>query len=190
MKTIAVLSATLVMCSACVQGAGSGGADSAAAVSAIGNLRDQFTKGFQAGDAAAIAALYTGDGMTQPNMQPTGTGTQGIADSFKGFFSQGTLSNVSITPSKTEVSGNLAYETGTYKFTMVAKPKGDTVKAEGRYLLAFRKEAGTWKVVTDMDNVTAPPPGMPGMAAPPPPAGDMKKAAPPATKKGETKKGG
>jgi len=158
--------------SACAGGGGSGGmaADSAtmqADIEAVGHVRDAFTAAFRAGDGAAIAALYTSDGLSQPNMQPTGTGTDGITAGFKGLFDQYTIADATITGVKTEVSGNLGYDIGTFRFTGVPKAKGDTLKSEGRYVVVLRKQAdGTWKLVADMDNTSAP-------VAPPRPPGKM-----------------
>ena len=178
-QTLALLSAGVLL-AACAPGGAATGGDSTADISAIGKIRDQFMTSFKAGDAATIAAMYTSDGMTQSNMNPTGSGQQGITQSFTNFLSQMTIKEFTITPVKTEVSGNLAYEVGTYKFSAMMKPKNEPMNDGGRYTIVLRKENGTWKVIADMDNATAPPPGMPGMdMAPAKPAG-----------KGETKKGG
>lgn len=168
-RLLATVLAVLAL-SACA-GTGAGGTkagDSAAAqddLQAVNRFRDTFTATFKSGDPTALAALYTADGMSQPNMQPTTTGTDGIAAGYKGLFDAYTIADIAINGTKTEVSGNLAYDIGTYHFTAVPKAKGDTMKAEGRYVVVLRKGPdGAWKLVTDIDNVTAP------MSPPPAPA--------------------
>jgi len=138
----------------------------AADLQAIGKVRDAFAAAFKAGDVAGVTALYTSDGLTQPNNQPTGSGPAGLAESFKGFFDQFKLSAFTLTPVKTEASGNLGYDIGTYSMTATTtKPHADTVKIDGRYVVVLRKGAdGSWKAVADMDNL----PMMPPMPAAPP----------------------
>lgn len=160
----------VVTLSACA-GAGTGGSkatDSATAQSdlqAVNAVRDAYAAAFKAGDATALAALYTSDALSQPNMQPTSTGADGIAAGYKGFFDAYTIADFALTGTKTEVSGNLGYDLGTFRLIGVPKAKGDTLKSEGRYVVVLRKQGdGAWKLVTDIDNVTAP------MSPPPAPA--------------------
>jgi ketosteroid isomerase-like protein len=156
---------SVVVAAACAPASGAGKPDSAttaADMAAVGTARDAFAAAFKAGDIAAITALYTTDGLTQSNNQPTGTGPAGIAASYKGFFDQMTVTAFTLTPVKTEVSGNLGYDIGTFTFAATPKPKGDTIKAEGRYVVVLRKGAdGTWKTIADMDNLPTAPPPMP-----------------------------
>ena len=156
---------------ACAPTNGAGKPDSAATaadMAAIGKTRDAFAAAFKTQDVAAVTALYTSDGLTQPNNQPTGTGPAGLAASFKGFFDQFTITDFTLTPVKTEASGNLAYDIGTYSMTATPKPKGDVLKIDGRYVVILRKGAdGTWKAIADMDNL----PAMPPMPAAPKPKG-------------------
>jgi len=156
----------LIGASACAATGGgkSDSASTAADVAAIAKMRDTYAATFKSGDVAAISALYTSDGLTQPNNQPTGTGPAGIAASYTAFFSQFNVVSFTLTGVKTEASGNLGYDIGTYSFVATPKPKGDTIKVDGRYVVVLRKGAdGSWKAIADMDNV----PTMPPMPAPP-----------------------
>ncbi len=171
MRRRTVLSAlSLIAVAACAPASGAAKPDSATAAAdqqAIGKLRDAFAAAFKAGDVAAVAALYTSDGLTQPNNQPTGTGPAGLAASYKAFFDQFNFTSFTLTPVKTEASGNVGYDIGTYAWVATPKPKGDTIKAEGRYVVVLRKgDDGTWKAIADMDNITtAPPPAPPAPKA-------------------------
>ncbi len=72
---------SLVAAAACAPASGAAKPDSAtmaADMQAIGHARDAFVAAFKAGDVAAITALYTSDGLTQSNNQPTGSGPAGI----------------------------------------------------------------------------------------------------------------
>jgi ketosteroid isomerase-like protein len=166
-SSTALSALAFIAVAACTPAGGAGKPDSAtmaADLQAIGKVRDSFAASFKAGDVAALTALYVSDGLTQPDNQPTGTGSAGIADSFKKFFDQFNITTFALTPVKTEVSGDLGYDIGTYAFTATMKPKGDTAKTEGRYVVVLRKGTdGTWKAIADMDN-------LPTMPPPPPPA--------------------
>jgi len=156
---------SLVAAAACAPAGGAGKPDSAttaADLAAVGKARDSFAAAFKAGDVAAITALYTTDGLTQSNNQPTGTGPAGITAAYKAAFDQFSVAAFTLTPVKTEVSGNLGYDIGTYTFVGTPKPKGDTIRAEGRYVVVLRKGAdGTWKTIADTDNLPTAPPPMP-----------------------------
>ena len=159
-----------VLLSGCAQG-GAKQNDSASSqndMAEVAKARDAFVAGFKSGDPAAVAGLYTADGMSQTNMQPTGQGTDGITAAYKGLFDAYTITEMTITPVKTETSGDLAYDVGTFRFTGVPKAGGDTLKADGRYVVVLRKQAdGSYKAILDMDNVAS--------APPPPPAPGAKK---------------
>jgi uncharacterized protein (TIGR02246 family) len=132
----------------------------------VAAVRDAFAAAFNANDAAGVAALYASDGMSQPNMQPTAQGIDGILAGYKGLFDAYTVTGMTITSTKVEISGNLAYDIGTFRFTGVPKAAGDTLKADGRYVVILRKDAsGTWKVVADLDNVATMPPAPPAPGA-------------------------
>jgi ketosteroid isomerase-like protein len=164
---VSMLAVVAVSACAPAGGARSDSASTAADVQAIGKVRDAYAAAFKAGDVAGISAMYTSDGLTQPNNQPTGTGAAGITASYTGFFGHYNVVSFTLTPVKTEASGNLGYDIGTYTFVATPKPNGDTLKAEGRYVVLLRKGAdGTWKAIADMDNLpTAPPMAPPAPAA-------------------------
>lgn len=165
-SVVSMLAVVAVSACAASGGGKSDSASAAADVQAIGKVRDAYAAAFKAGDVAGLTAMYTTDGLTQPNNQPTATGASGISASYTGFFGQYNIVAFTLTGVKTEASGNLGYDIGTYTFVATPKPKGDTIKADGRYVVLLRKGAdGTWKAIADMDNLPTAPP-----MAPPPPA--------------------
>jgi uncharacterized protein (TIGR02246 family) len=140
--------------------------DRAADMAAIGQVRDGFAAAFKAGDAAAIAALYTADAAAMTEGQPTATGPQAIEAMNKATFDTLSAQEISITPGKTEIDGDMAAEWGTT--TVTATPKGGSapMTTNGRYVVILKRQAdGTWKLLADIDNSPTPPAAMP-MAMP------------------------
>jgi len=61
-------------------------------------------------------------------------------------------SNTNIDAKETVVSGDVAYDYGTYTQT-ITPPKGKPMQVNGRYLVTFRKQPdGSWKISHHMSN--------------------------------------
>jgi len=131
--------------------------DMTADLAGVAAVRDGYATAFKAADAAAIAALFEADA---PMMNPglaTATGPAGIEAAMKEAFGMMTPNDLMITPIKTDVVGDLAYETGTYKQS-ATMTGGEMMTEEGRYLVVLRRQAdGGWKLVADMGNSPMPP---------------------------------
>ena len=129
-------------------------------------------KAYNGGDAKGVAAQYSEDALLLPPGAPGASGraailayfTKDIADSKAGGV-------VFVINPKTDVgvSGNMGWESGTYKVTV----KGAVVET-GKFLSVSRKKDGKWLYIRDTWNSDAPP----APAATPAPA-----AAAPAAKK-------
>jgi uncharacterized protein (TIGR02246 family) len=119
-------------------------------------------KAYNGGDAKAVAALYAEDALLLPPGAPGVRGraailaffTKDIADSKAGGV-------VFVVNPQTDVgvSGNMGWESGTYKVTV----KGAVVET-GKFLSVSRKKDGKWLYIRDTWNADAPP------APPAPPA--------------------
>ena len=119
-------------------------------------------KAYNGSDAKAVAAIYAEDALALPPGAPGVSGraailaffTKDIADSKAGGA-------VFVINPKTDVgvSGNMGWESGTYKVTV----KGAVVET-GKFLSVSRKKEGKWLYIRDTWNADAPP------AAPAPPA--------------------
>lgn len=141
-------------------------------------LRAQTTsweKAYNGGDAKAVAALYAEDALLLP---PGASGVSGRA-AILAFFTKDIASSaaagaVFVVAPKTDVgvSGNMGWESGTYKVTV----KGAVVET-GKFLSVSRKKDGKWLYIRDTWNADAPP------AAPAPSAVPKAPAPPPAAKK-------
>jgi uncharacterized protein (TIGR02246 family) len=154
--------------------AGFSGAAAAASAdeSAIRAQTSSWEKAYNGGDAKGVAAQYADDALLLP---PGASAVRGRA-AIQAFFTKDIAGSkaagaVFVLDPKTDVgvSGNMAWESGTYKVTV----KGAVVET-GKFLSVSRKADGKWLYIRDTWNADAP-------AAPPapPPA----PAAPPAPKK-------
>lgn len=127
-------------------------------------------KAYNGGDAKGVAALYAEDALLLPPGAPGVSGRAAILAFFtKDIASTKTAGAIFVLDPKTDVgvSGNMGWESGTYKATV----KGAVVET-GKFLSVSRKKDGKWLYIRDTWNADAPP-------APPAPA----PAAPPAAKK-------
>jgi uncharacterized protein (TIGR02246 family) len=132
----------------------------------INEIRTKFQAAYNAGDAAAVAALYADDGVTQPDHAPAVSGKANIEKAMQEAFSQAAM-NIAITPTDTEVNGDVAHEHGTFTTTVTPKAGGAPMTSEGKYLVIIERQAdGTWKIVHDIDNSSTPPPAAAATPAP------------------------
>jgi len=132
--------------------------DAKADMDAINKIREDFITAFNAGDAAKIGDLYADDAVQMPgDGSPTLKGRAAIIERNKGFFEAFNV-KMTITPSRNAVSGDLAYDEGTYAIELTPKKAGSKpMSEEGRYVIVLRREAGGWKVIEDIDNTIMPP---------------------------------
>ena len=155
--------------------------DMAADVAAIGKVRDAYMAGYKAGDAAAIAALFTSDAASMTNAQPTADGPAAIQAAITAMTGMASSQELTITAAKTDVSGDMAYDRGTFKLTMAMKAGGEPMNEEGRYLVVLKRQAdGSWKLAEDMSNLPTAPMPMPAAAPGKAPAGKAPAAKAPA----------
>lgn len=129
----------------------------AADLEAIDATREAFKTAFEAGDAAQLSQLYTEDAVLMDGGQPTISGRAAIRQSFEETFSQVDV-QVEINPQATEVDGDLAFDSGTFRSTATPKAGGEAMVQEGRYVVILRRGSdGAWRVARDMGNSPTPP---------------------------------
>jgi len=166
--SIALLAGALTMTACAASEPAAPVHDMAADLAAITQVRDGYAAAFKAVDAAGIAALFEADGQMMEAGLPTATGTAAIEAAMKTAFGMMTRGDTIITPEKTDVVGDLAYEVGTFKST-ATMTGGEMMTDEGRYLVVLRRQAdGSWKLVATIGN-------SPTMPAMPMPAGGTSK---------------
>lgn len=118
----------------------------------INDLRNRYVAAYNAGDAAALALLFTEDAVSLPDHRPALVGRAAIQRDFEQMFAQ-FAATLSVTPSDTAITGDMGHEHGTYSVTLTPKAGGDAVTNSGKYLVVFERQAdGSWLLHHDMDN--------------------------------------
>jgi ketosteroid isomerase-like protein len=127
----------------------------AADEAAIAEFNRKYLKAINDGDIDALAALTTDGHMMISSGGPPLTGKQALVDAMTRAF-QTTDFDESWAPQETVVSGDLAYQRGT--FVVVAKPKagGPELRTLGNFLRIYRKIDGAWFMVRDSFNAQQP----------------------------------
>jgi uncharacterized protein (TIGR02246 family) len=101
------------------------------------------------GDAAATAAIYATDGRAFPPNSHVVEGRQNIQTLWAGFISGG-LKLLSLSTVDIESSGNIAVETG--RFVVTVPTAGGTVTDEGKYIVVWKRQGRSWKILRDIWN--------------------------------------
>ena len=130
-------------------------AATAADEAAIAEFNRKYLKAINDGDIDSLASLTTDGHMMIMSGGPPLTGKQALVDAMARAF-QTTDFDESWAPEETVVSGDLAYQRGT--FVVVAKPKagGAETRTTGNFLRIYRKIDGAWFMVRDSFNSRQP----------------------------------
>ena len=135
--------------------AASPGKDTTSAVDAVAKLREAWVDAAHNQDATKVAAMYTDDAVLVGSDQPLASGRAAIQSAFEKAFP--IAHGLKVNSENTDVSGDLAYDFGTYA-EEVTPPKGKTTIVGGAYLVVLKKQSdGSWKIVRHM--TTTPPKG-------------------------------
>ena len=129
---------------------------------AIAKVRSAYQTAAGSQDGAAIAKLYTADGVEMPPNAPSAKGRAAIEAFHKAFAQQWMMHGMTITPAETRVVGDTAYDIGTYKQTLMAQKGGGMVEDKGKYIVLLKKDAsGAWLISHAIYNSDNPPPAAP-----------------------------
>ena len=129
-----------------------------AAIDAMKAVADAYVKATLAGDAKAIAALYTEDAVEMPPNQPMIKGRTAIEQYYQKGFASGTkMSTFSVSHLQTEATGDLGYDAGTYDQTMTPAGGTSPVKDSGKYVVILKRAGNAWKVAYAIYSSDQPP---------------------------------
>jgi ketosteroid isomerase-like protein len=122
---------------------------------AIAEFNRRYLKAINDGDIDTLASLTTEGHMMIASGGPPLTGKQALVDAMTRAF-QTTDFDESWAPEETIVSGDLAYQRGT--FVVISKPKagGAESRITGNFLRIYRKIGGAWFMVRDSFNSQQP----------------------------------
>jgi ketosteroid isomerase-like protein len=122
---------------------------------AIAEFNRRYLKAINDGDIDTLASLTTDGHMMIMSGGPPLTGKKALVDAMTRAF-QTTDFDESWEPQETVVSGDLAYQRGT--FVVVSKPKagGEPSRVTGNFLRIYRKIDGAWFMVRDSFNSQQP----------------------------------
>ena len=118
----------------------------------IAEFNRQYLQAINEGDIELLASLTTEDHMMISSGGAPLTGKDALVNAMTGAFERFEFSE-SWTPLETVVSGDLAYQRGT--FVVIARPKagGDESRTEGNFLRIYRRQPdGRWFMVRDSFN--------------------------------------
>src|SRR5271168_363457 len=110
-------------------------------------------KEYNAGNLAAVVALYAADGCRMPPNQELARGSDAILANLKTGKDRG-LAKVKIVVTSADSSGDVGYGTGTY---VVTGADGSHVD-HGKWMLVSKKSNGAWKTQCDIFNSDMPMP--------------------------------
>lgn len=128
---------------------------------AIAKSRAAYNSAIQAQDAAGIAKLYAPDGTEMPPNAPAVKGRAAIEKYHRDLAQQVMIHGSTITSTETRVSGNLAYDVGTYKQQVMPMSGGGITDDHGKYVVILRKDGGNWLIADAIYNSDIPLPAPP-----------------------------
>ncbi len=143
--------AGVLVLAACTPGAQGPKADPAAEEAAVRAVNAAWYKAYSAGDAAGVAANYAADAVLSPPGVPAVRGGEAIRAYFTqdvASFQTSGLTYASDPATEVGVSGDLAWENGTYTVTA---PDGTVVDA-GKFSSVLARRDGAWKLIRDTWN--------------------------------------
>lgn len=128
--------------------------DAAAIQSELEGVVQQWENAFNAGDANALAELYTADSRLLPPGSGPVDGKDNIRSALDAMISADTTMQADLAITEVHPAGDLAIEEGRFTFTGA----DDSVLAEGKYVNVWKQEDGQWKIYRDIWNMNSPGP--------------------------------
>jgi uncharacterized protein (TIGR02246 family) len=130
------------------QGSGQGQSRGVGTIdAAISRVADDYVKATLAGDAKAVAALYTEDAVEMPPNQPLIKGRAAIQQYYEKVFASGTrIGRFTLDHLETRAMGDAGYDVGTYQQNLTPSGAGAALDDSGKYVVILKRASGAWKV--------------------------------------------
>lgn len=147
----ALLVAASIGASACAHGARGRGAPEADVRAAVAAANAEYARALVAGDARAMAAVFTEDGELIPARQRGFVSGRAEIEAYNArHLGSRRYLDVVITTVHLEVSGDVAWEAGTSRVT-VQQGEHAPVTVTGRYLAVWRRDPdGAWRIRAEL----------------------------------------
>ena len=130
---------------------------------AIRAASKQWEDNFDSGDLAAFATHYTEEAKVLPPNNQMVTGRESIQEFFQAFYDAGGR-DLHLTVIDLHVSGDMAHVVG--KYTLTIQPEeGEAISDNGKYVEIWKRENGSWKMITATWNSSVPLPAADGEEA-------------------------
>ncbi len=145
------LAPSIAVCLLCIGCAGTPGVDTDAEVSQIRDLHSEWLTAFAEKDIEGAMVFFAPEAVLMPAHAPAVVGKEAIQEWFESWLPNPAISSV-FSPDEIEVadSGDLAYDRGTFRFTMDT-PDG-LVRDSGKYVIVWKKIHGKWMAILDISN--------------------------------------
>jgi len=148
---LVVLAASFAALAACAKTAAP---DTAADETAARAVNVAWYKAYNAGDGAAVATLYAEDAVLNAPGAPAARGKASISEYYVKGAAESAAAGLALVDdpaSDVGVSGDLAWQSGTFKIT---DKMGATVDT-GKYITVFQRKDGKWMIIRDTWNSDA-----------------------------------
>jgi ketosteroid isomerase-like protein len=154
---LALIGACTLMLGGCQAGADAPPAsDIAADEAAVRGVLDAIARDFNAGDMEQMVAHYQDDVLVSAPGAPDILGKQAWLDSIAATLPPDAGLTLRFDTAELAISGDLAYERGTYAIGMATQPDAQPMIV-GRHIHIFRRQAdGSWKGWRLMENSSDP----------------------------------
>jgi uncharacterized protein (TIGR02246 family) len=130
------------------------GQQSSSVRKAIETNNRRFVEAFNKGDAAAVADMYAAEAKLLPPNSQMIEGKQNIQAFWQVPITAGAKLQALDTV-QVDVRGDMAYEVGKYTFT-VPQANGQLVTDQGKYLVVWKRQGSSWKLLLDIWNTSTP----------------------------------
>ncbi len=122
--------------------------------SRIESANKEFIAAFKQADAAALASLYTAQAQLLPANSDFVRGANSIRTFWQGVIDMG-LRDAVLETMEVEAHGDTAIEVGRYRLLVAGGAVGD----DGKYVVVWKNDGGTWKLHRDIWTTSRPPAG-------------------------------